>query len=146
PARDGGSIKAGIFGIWFCPPECILDGLRVLRSKQHPHHLAAVLVMLEDFLTDELTLAVTIGGEPNPFGIAQRLANGFELGSFIATHRRASAIKAFGPQKYRRPTLPRRHNILRLQQIEQMAFGRKNVSVTKTHGCADVFRLTGFLR
>ena len=27
-----------------------------------------------------------------------------------------------------------------------MALSRENVSVTKTHGCADVFRLAGFLR
>ena len=38
-----------------------------LRGEQHPHDLAAVLVMLENFLTDELTFAVAVGGEPNPF-------------------------------------------------------------------------------
>jgi hypothetical protein len=27
--------------------------------------------MLEDFLTDELTFAIAIGGEPNPLGGAQ---------------------------------------------------------------------------
>ena len=102
--------------------------------------------MLENFLTDELTLAVAIGGEPNPLGGAQCLANGFELGGFVAALCRASAVKAFGPQKDRRPALPGRHNILRLEQVEQMALGRENVSVTRTNGGADVFRLAGFLR
>src|SRR5450759_1189117 len=100
--------------------------------------------MLENFLTDELTLTVAIGGQPNPLGGAQCLANGFELGGFVSALGRASAVKAFGPQKYRRPALPGRHNILRLEQVEQMAFGRENVSVTRTNGGADVFRLAGF--
>jgi hypothetical protein len=57
--------------------------------------------MLENLLTDELTLTVAVSGEPNPLGGAQRLANGFELGGFVAPCRRASAIKAFRPQKDR---------------------------------------------
>ena len=117
----------------------------VLRGEQHPHHLAAVLVMLEDFLTDELTLAVAIGGEPDPLGGAQCLTNGSELGGFVAALGRASAVKAFGPQKDRRPALPGRHNILRFEQVEQMTLGRKDFSVTRTDGGADVFRLAGFL-
>ena len=55
--------------------------------------------MLEDFLTDELTLAIAVGGEPDPLNLAQRLANGFELSGFIAALGRASTVKAFGPQK-----------------------------------------------
>ena len=46
--------------------------------------------MLEDFLTDELTLAIAVGGEPDPLNLAQRLANGFELSGFVAALGRAS--------------------------------------------------------
>ena len=145
-ARNGGGVKPGIFGIWFCPTECVADGLRVLRGEQHPHHLAAVFVMLENFLTDELTLAVAIGGEPNPLGGAQCLANGSELGGFVAALCRASAVKTFGPQQDRRPALPLRHDIFRFEQVEQMTLGRKDFSVARTDGGADVFRLAGFLR
>src|SRR5258707_12399941 len=73
---------------------------------------------LQCFLTDELTLAVAIGREPNPLGGAQRLANGSELGGFVAALCRTSAVKAFGPQQDRRPALPRRHDIFRLEQVE----------------------------
>ena len=97
----------------------------ILRGEQHPHDLTAVLVMLENFLTDELPLAVAIGGEPNPLGGAQRLANGSELGGLVAAFRRAGAVKALRPQQDRRPALPRRHDILRFQQVEQMALGRQ---------------------
>ena len=102
--------------------------------------------MLENFLTDELTLAVAIGGEPNPLGGAQCLANGSELGGFVAALCRASAVKTFGPQQDRRPALPLRHDILRFEQVEQMTLGRKDFSVARTDGGADVFGLAGFLR
>ena len=61
--------------------------------------------MLENFLTNELSFAVAIGGEPNPLGGAQCLANGSELGGFVSALCRASAIKALRPQKDRRPAL-----------------------------------------
>src|SRR5450759_867027 len=102
--------------------------------------------MLENFLTDELTLAVAIGGEPNPLGGAQGIANGSKLGGFVAALRRAGAVKPFGPQQDRRPALPGRHNILRFEQVEQMALGRENVTVARTYGGVDVFGLAGFLR
>ena len=102
--------------------------------------------MLEDFLTDQLAFAVAIGGEPNPLGGAQCLSNDLELGGLIAGRRRARAVQAFGPQQDGRPVLPLRHDVFRFEQVEQMAFGRENVSVARTDGGADVFRLAGFLR
>ena len=99
--------------------------------------------MLEDFLADELTLAIAVGGQPHPFGRAQCLSNHFKLGSFVAALGRASAVKALGPQKDWGPALPGRHHILRFEQIEQMALGRKNVSVARANGGADIFRLAG---
>src|ERR1700722_1820078 len=146
PPRDGGCVKRSVLGIWLCPAERIANGLRVLRSKQHPHDHAAVLVMLENFLTDELTFAVAIGGEPNSFGAAECLANGFELGGFVPSRCRASVVETFGTQKYRRPPLPGWHNILWLKQVEQMALSRENLSVARTNSGADVFCLTGLLR
>jgi len=47
--------------------------LRVLRGEKHAHHLTAIMIVLQNFLADELTLAVAIGGEPTPFGAAPRL-------------------------------------------------------------------------
>ncbi len=70
-ARDSGSVKAGIFRVRFGAREGVADGLRILRGKQHTHYLAAILVVLKNFLTDELTFAVAVGGEPNPLGAAQ---------------------------------------------------------------------------
>jgi hypothetical protein len=57
--------------------------------------------MLEDFLTDELTLAIAVGGKPDSFGRAQGFSNGFELGRFVAALGRPGAVKTFGPQQDR---------------------------------------------
>jgi len=81
--------------------ECVADRLRILRGEQHPHYLAAVSVMLEDLLADELTLAIAVGSQPDPFGPAQRLSNGFELGRFVAALGPPGAVKTFGPQQDR---------------------------------------------
>ena len=61
PARNGGGIQKSIFGVWPRPAKCVADRQRVLRGKEHAHDLAAVMVMLKDFLTDELALAIAIG-------------------------------------------------------------------------------------
>ena len=131
---------------WLCPTECVANGLGILRGEHHAHDLAAVAVMLKNLLTNELAFAVAVGCEPNPLSGAQCLANGFELGGFVSALCRASAIKALRPEQDRRPALPGRHDILRLKQIEQMAFGREDYAVTRPDGGADVIRLTGFLR
>ena len=56
--------------------------------------------MLENLLTDQLlTLAVAVGGEPNPLGAAQCLANGSEFGGFVAALCRAGAVEALGPRR-----------------------------------------------
>ena len=134
--RKGGSIRC-----WVCTTECVEDGLRILRGEQHSHHLTAILVMLKNFLTDQLAFTVAVGGEPNLLGGAQGVANGFELGGFVAALCRASTAKTFGPQQDRRPALPFRHHIFRFEQVEQMALGWENVSITRTNGGADIFGL-----
>ena len=46
--------------------ERLADGLRVLRGEQYPQNLSAIAAMLQNFLADELPLAIAIGGEPRP--------------------------------------------------------------------------------
>jgi hypothetical protein len=130
-ARNGGRIKARIFGIGFGSSERFADGLGVLRGEQDSHDLAAVIVMLKDLLTDELSLTIAIGGEPDAFGGAQRLANGLELGGLAAAIGRARPIQPFGAQQDRRPALPFGNYILRFLQIEQMPFCGQHLAVAE---------------
>lgn len=87
--------------------------------------------MLKNPLTDELTLAIAIGGEPDPLCGAQRLADGFELRGFVAAIGRAGAIKPFGTKQDRRLALPGRHDILGFEEIQQMSLSRKDVPVAR---------------
>src|SRR5580704_6059366 len=97
--------------------------------------------MLKDFLTDELPLAIAIGCEPDLLSGAQRLTDSFELGDLVAAFSRAGAIEAFGTKQDRRPALPGRHDILRLEKVQQMSFSWEDVSIARAHGGAHVFCL-----
>ena len=59
--------------------------------------------MLENFLTDELPLAIAIGCEPDLLCSAQRLTDSFELGGFVAAFSRARAIR-IGDQRFQAGT------------------------------------------
>jgi hypothetical protein len=101
--------------------------------------------MLENFLTDELPLAIAIGREPDAPCAAQRVATGLELGGLVAARCRASAVQALRAKQDRRPALPGWHHFLGLEQVQEMPLGRKDVSVARTNGGANVFGLAGFL-
>ena len=101
--------------------------------------------MLENFLTDELPLAIAIGCKPDLLCGAQRLTDGFEFGGFVASSSRAGAIEAFGTKQDRRPALPGRHDVLRLEKVQQMSLSWEDVSVARAYGGAHVFCLAGFL-
>ena len=101
--------------------------------------------MLENLLPDQLALPVAIGGQPNTPGRPQSLPDCLELGGFVASARRAGAVKPFRPEENGRPLLPCRHNVSRLEQIEKMALGREDRPVTQANGSTDILCLAGFL-
>ena len=57
--------------------------------------------MLKDLPANKLTFAIAVGRQPDPFGRAQRLSDGFEFGRFVAALGRPGAVKTFGPQQDR---------------------------------------------
>ena len=145
PARDRGLVEPGVLGVGPGAPERRADGLRILRREQHPQHLAAITAVLEDFLADELPLAVAVGREPDALRRLQRRADGRELRRLVAAPRRLRAVQPLGPQQRRRPALPPRVDVLGLAQVEQMPFGRENGAVARTHRGAHVLRLARLL-
>ena len=92
PARHGGGVEAGIIAVGPGAAERLANGLRVLRGEQHPQNLATIAAMLEDLLADELSLTVTIGGQPDACGGAQRPANGLQFHRFVAARGRFGAV------------------------------------------------------
>jgi hypothetical protein len=76
------------------------------------------VIVLQDLLADELTLAVTVGGEPHAFRVSQRVPDRLELGGLVAAGSRFCTVKPFRTQEDRRPLLPGRDDILWLVEIK----------------------------
>ena len=84
PARHGGGVEQCVIGVRLCRFERRADRLRILRGEQHAHDFAAVVVVLENFLADQLAFAVAIGREPDALGGPQRFADRSELGGLVS--------------------------------------------------------------
>ena len=119
--------------------------MRVLGGEEDAHHLTAIMIVLQNLLADELALAVTICGEPDPLGASQGVPNCLEFGGLASAFRRASGVEAIGPQEDRRPSLPCGHSLLGLHEVKQMPFGRQNVAISAADGGTDVLGLARFL-
>src|ERR1700733_9745506 len=115
---DGSGIEASVLAIWPRPCKRIADRLRILGREYHPHHHAAVVIVFQDLLPDELTLAVTVRGEPHTLRVSQRVTDCLELGGLVAPGSRFGAVEPFRTQEDRRPLLPGRHDILWLEQVQ----------------------------
>ena len=96
PARYGSGVEACIFRVRLGATEGVANRLIILCGEQHPHDLAAVVIMLENFLAYKLALTVAVGRQPDPLRGSQCVANGFELGSFVAAVGRLCAVEPFG--------------------------------------------------
>jgi hypothetical protein len=83
PARDSGSVKVGIFGIWFSALERFTDGLRVLRREQHPQYAASEIIMLENFLADQLTFAVAVVASQTCSAVRKASRMAFSLAALL---------------------------------------------------------------
>ncbi len=59
---DGGRVESSVIGIRLGPGKGVADGLWVLGGEDHPHDRAAVAVMLQDLLPDQLPLANDVVG------------------------------------------------------------------------------------
>ena len=59
-------VEVLIRGVRFRRGEGVADRLWILGGEHDPHDLAPEMAVLEDFLTDQLSLAVAVGRQPDP--------------------------------------------------------------------------------
>ena len=142
---DRRAVEPGVFAVRLGRGEGLADRLRVLGGEHHPHHLAAVAAVLQDLLADQLALAVAVGGEPDPLGGLERVADRLELGGLVAAGGGLGAVEPVGAQQHGRPALPGRHHLLGLEQRQQVAFGGEDGAEARADRGADVLRLAGLL-
>ena len=142
---DRGAVEPGVFAIRLGRGEGLADRLRVLGGEHHPPDLAAVAAVLQDLLADQLALAVAVGGEPDPLGALERVADRLELGSLVAAGGGLGAVEPVGAQQHGRPALPGRRHLLGLEQRQQVAFGGEDGAEARADRGADVLGLAGLL-
>jgi hypothetical protein len=98
-------------------PKTIRD---VLGGKHDPHDLAAEATVLQDFLADQLTLAIAVRGKPDTACRAEGGLNGLQL-----ARRRLGPEEPLRTQKNRCPALPVGVHLLWLKQRDQVPLGRR---------------------
>ena len=142
---DRRAVEPGVFAVRLGRGEGLADRLRVLGGEHHPPDLAAVAAVLQDLLADQLALAVAVGGEPDPLGALERVADRLQLGSLVAAGGGLGAVEPVGAQQHGRPALPGRHHLLGLEQRQQVAFGGEDGAEARADRGADVLGLAGLL-
>jgi len=143
---DRRAVEPGVFAVRLGRVEGLADRLRVLGGEHHPPDLAAVAAVLQDLLADQLALAVAVGGEPDPLGGLEGVADGLQLGSLVAAGGGLGAVEPVGAQQHGRPALPVRHDLLRLEEVEQVTLSGQDRAVAAAHRRPDVLRLAALLR
>ena len=109
--------------------ECVPYRFGVLRREHDAHDLAPEIAVFEDFLADQLSLAVAVGGEPDPAGGTQGRANGLEFALLVAPRGGFGAEQSLRAEQDRGPAFPDGVHFLRFTQGDQMALGREDRSV-----------------
>ena len=93
-ARDRRLVKGAhlVVGLQRC--ERLAQRFGVLRGEQRALHAAAIAQMFQDFLADQLTLAVAVGGDDHRLAGFQRRRDGLQLGGLVAAGGRPGGVEA----------------------------------------------------
>ena len=130
----------------FQPGEGLLKRLRILRGEQGPPHPSAIAEMIEDLLTDQLTLAVAIGRQDDVVTGLERRGDGLEFRRLVSAGSGARGIEPFRLEDDARPALPSGMDLLGLGQTKKMALGRQDLSEPRAKGGPEILRLAGLFR
>src|SRR5208283_2532881 len=132
--------------VWFQPGEGLLKRLGILRGEQGSPHPSAIAEMIEDFLTDQLTLAVAIGRQDDVVAGLERCGDGLEFRLLVSAGSRARGIEPLRLEDDAGPALPRGVDLLGLGQTKQMTLGGQDLSEPRAKGGPEIFRLAGLFR
>ena len=83
--------------------------------------------MLQDFLADQLALAVAVGGEDHLIAPLEGRTDRLQLGGLVALGRGLCRVEPVRLEKYARPAFPGGLDLVGLGQPQKMALRRKDL-------------------
>jgi hypothetical protein len=145
-ARHRRLIEQTHFHVRLQPGEGLLKRLRILRREQGPPHASTIAEMVEDFLTDQLTLAVAIGRQDDLVAGLERRGDGLEFRRIVSLGSRPRRIKPIRFEDDAGPALPCGIDLLGLGQPQEMTLGGQDLSKPSAKGGPEILRLAGLFR
>jgi hypothetical protein len=132
--------------VWFEGRERLADGLGVLGGEERALDVTAIVQVLQDFLADQLALAVTVGGEDDLVTRFERCRDRLEFDRLVAFGCRPGGVEPVRFQQHACPALPRGIDLVRLGQPQEMALRRKDLSEPVAERCAQIPSLARLFR
>ena len=126
-ARDGGLIERAKLAVGFELVEGLSQRLGVLSGEERALDGAAIAQMLQDFLADQLALAVAVGGEDHLIATLEGCTDRLQLGGLVALGRRPCGVEPVRLEKYARPVFPGGLDLMGLGQSQQVTLGGQDL-------------------
>ena len=127
-ARHGGLVEGAKLAVGFELVEGLSQRLGVLGGEERAQDGAAIAQVLEDFLADQLALAVAVGGEDDLVTGFERCRDRPEFDRLVALGCRPGGVEPVRLQQHARPALPGRIDLVRLGQPQKVALRRQDLS------------------
>ena len=143
-ARDRRLVEGAHLAVGLQRCERLAQRFGVLRGEQRALHAAAIAQMFQDFLADQLALAVAVGGDDHHLAGLQRRRDGLQLGGLVAAGGRPGGVEAVRLKQRAGPAFPGRIDLIGFGETEQVALSRQDLPVTAAERRRQIFRLAGF--
>ena len=143
--RDGGLVERAQLAVGFELVEGLSQRLGVLSGEQGALDGAAIAQVLQDFLADQLALAVAVGGEDDPITTLKRRGDRLQLGGLVALGRGLRGVEPVRLQQHARPAFPRGLDLMGLGQAQQVSLGRQDLPEPVAERRAQIAGLAGLL-
>ena len=142
---DGGLVERAQLAVGFELVEGLAQRLGVLGGEQGALDGAAIAQVLQDFLADQLALAVAVGGEDHLVAPLERGRDRLQLGGLVALGCGLRGVEPVRLQQHARPSFPRGLDLMGLGQPQQVSLGRQDLPEPVAERRAEITGLAGLL-
>src|SRR5262245_25555652 len=126
-ARDGGLIERAKLAVGFELVEGLSQRLGVLSGEERALDGAAIAQMLQDFLADQLALAVAVGCEDHLIATLEDRTDRLQFGGLVALGRGPCGVEPIRLEKDARPVFPGSLDLVGFGQSQQVTLGGQDL-------------------